>query len=84
MEIKNMEFGKFQLLPHNYNENDNCYRLQVENVNRGLDHWLTLRNRKGEIIGHLKLWQPLPMQRPHVFEVTDIRQAGGPILWPQD
>ena len=72
------EFGKFELLPHNYDEYDNCFRIRVENVNRDSDHWLTLRNRKGEIIGQVKM--EMINKKFQVFEITDLRQANVPIL----
>jgi len=71
------QYGRFQIIDDHKN---GTVTLCVENVNRDEDHWLTLSyGGSRRPVGYLFFKRI----GPHLFEVTEVRQADGPLLHPE-
>lgn len=72
------EYGRFELSPGHIKDTHN---LCIEDVHRSGEFWLTLSatSNKTDPIGHLRFKEIAP----HIFELVEMRQAGGPLLIPE-
>ena len=69
------EHGRMELLAY---KEAGTVRLFLETLSRKGEQWLSLASGPGyPVMGHLRL---SPTADPHIFEVTGVRPATGPLL----